>query len=257
MIGDIVGKPGRTAVTRLVPALRAELGAALVVANAENVAGGKGITVETVRDLAASGVDVITSGDHAFDQKSAADALAEPRVLRPANYPPGTPGPGWASVTAASGATIGVVNLMGRVFMKPMDCPFRAAEAALEALRGTRTILVDFHAEATSEKIAMARFLDGKVTAVCGTHTHVATADERVLGGGTAYITDLGMTGAHDSVLGREAEPVLAHFRTGLPHKFELATGDVWLNGAVIDFDEATGRAQAIARVSRCIEQAH
>ena len=253
-IGDIVGRPGRRAVRRLGPALRQELGFDILVANAENAAGGKGITAETLQELFNAGVDVVTTGDHAFDQKSADAALSDPRVVRPLNYPPGTPGRGMALATAASGVRVGVVNLLGRVFMKPIDCPFRAADAAVARLStNAAVILVDMHAEATSEKIALGWHLDGRVSAVCGTHTHVQTADETVLPNGTAYITDVGMTGAHASVLGRDVESVIGHFRTGLPHRFTLATNDVRIMGVLIEVDEQTGRAVSIERIQRTL----
>lgn len=257
LIGDVVGKPGRRAVAELVPLLRKRLGFDMLVANAENCAGGKGITPDTVRELLAAGVDVITTGDHVFDQKNAADALAEPRVVRPLNYPPGAPGRGWTVVNSAAGVPVAVMNVMGRVFMKPADCPFRAVEQVLADVRAAaRIVLVDMHAEATSEKIAMGWFLDGRVAAVCGSHTHVLTADARVLPHGTAYITDLGMTGAHHSVLGRDVTAVLAHFITGLPQRFELAEHDVRLNGALIDIDETTGTACAITTIQEALPPA-
>jgi len=257
VIGDVVGKPGRRAVAELAPLLRKRLGFDMLVANAENCAGGKGITPDTVRELLGAGVDVITTGDHAFDQKNAAEALAEPRVVRPLNYPPGAPGRGWTVVSSAHGVPVAVINVMGRVFMKPADCPFRAVEHVLdEARAAARVVVVDMHAEATSEKIAMGWFLDGRVTAVCGSHTHVLTADARVLPHGTAYITDVGMTGAHQSVLGREVAPVLGHFLTGLPQRSELAEHDVRLNGALIDVDETTGTACAITTLQEVLPPA-
>jgi metallophosphoesterase (TIGR00282 family) len=255
IIGDIVGRPGRQAVRHLAPPLRQELQFDILIANAENAAGGKGVTCETLHELFNAGVDVVTTGDHAFDQKTALEALADPRVVRPCNYPPGTPGRGMAVVSAANGVRVGVINLLGRVFMKPIDCPFRAADAAVRRLaEQASVIIVDMHAEATSEKIALGWHLDGTVAAVCGTHTHVQTADEGVLPRGTAYITDLGMTGSHASVLGRDVQAVVGHFRTGLPHRFSLATDDVRLHGALIEVDQQTGMAVAIERVQRGLQ---
>ena len=257
LIGDIVGRPGRDATAMLVRPLRVELGLDLVIANAENAAGGKGITADIVREMLDAGVDVITMGDHVYDQKGTEAALNNRQIVRPANYPQGAPGTGWTVATTPAGTAVGVVNLLGRVFLKPLDCPFKAAEAALAALQGQASVVVvDMHAEATSEKIAMGWMLNGRVAAVCGTHTHVATADECVLSKGTAYISDVGMTGAHESVLGRDIVPVLKHFTTGLPYTFDLAERDVRLNGAVVDIDEGTGRARGIARVRRDVPQA-
>jgi len=257
LIGDIVGRPGRMAIKQLVPALRAELQLDVVIANAENVAGGKGITPETMTELLATGVDAITTGDHVFDQRTAMKALDQPRVLRPANFPPGTPGAGWCLVDRPAAPALAVINVLGRVFMKPADCPFRAVEAILTELAGrTPCILVDIHAEATSEKIAMGWAFDGRVSAVLGTHTHVPTADARILPRGTACMTDVGMTGAHASVLGRVTDAVVAHFYTGTPQKFELAEGDVQLHGALVEIDETTGRAQAITPIARTLSAA-
>jgi metallophosphoesterase (TIGR00282 family) len=254
LIGDLVGRPGRKAVQQLLPVLRAELQLDVVIANAENVAGGKGITPDTVAELQADGVEVITTGDHVFDQRTAAKALENARVLRPANFPPGTPGAGWVLLERAGKPPLAVVNVMGRVFMKPADCPFRALEAIVaQARERTPCIVVDMHAEATSEKIAMGWAFDGRVSAVLGTHTHVATADARVLPQGTAYLSDVGMTGAHASVLGRVVDAVVAHFYTGMPQKFELADGDVRLHGAVVEIDDASGRALAITPIARTL----
>lgn len=257
LLGDVVGKPGRRAVAAIAPVVRSHYGIDLLVANAENCAGGKGITPDTVRELLDAGVDVITTGDHVFDQKSGVQALEEPRVVRPLNYPPGTPGRGWTVVETARGVAAAVVNLQGRVFMKPADCPFRAIDAVLAEIRAvTPIILVDMHAEATSEKIAMGWFLGGRVSAVCGTHTHVLTADARVLPGGTAYITDVGMTGAHHSVLGRAISAVVGHYLTGMPQRFELAEEDVRVSGAVIEVDEKTGKARSITALHEAVASA-
>jgi hypothetical protein len=250
-IGDIVGKPGRQAVAAIVPVLRRERGIEFVVANGENAAHGAGLTGSTVRELLDAGVDVITSGDHIWDQKGIEEFIeSEPRLLRPLNLSPAAPGQGSTVVDVAGKMEIGVINLQGRVFMPQSECPFRAAEAEVGRLRAkTSLIIVDLHAEATSEKIAMGRFLDGKVSAVIGTHTHVATADERVLPGGTAYITDAGMCGPHDSVLGRDAGVVLRRFLTMMPQKMEVATGEVALCGVVLDVDEDSGLARSIQRI--------
>lgn len=255
-IGDIVGQPGRRAVRELLPRLRREHGAHLVIANGENMAGGSGITERTADEMLAAGIDVITSGDHVWDHKEIKAVLdKEQRVLRPLNYPPGTPGNG-SIVTPVSGQPdTAIINLQGRTFMAPMEHPFWEVEREVARLRSkARLIFVDFHAEATSEKIALARMLDGQVSAVVGTHTHVQTADEQIFPGGTAYLTDAGFTGPHDSVLGRQVEPVLRRFRTGLPQRFDVATGRVLLQGALIDIDGATGRATAIQRISEPLD---
>jgi 2',3'-cyclic-nucleotide 2'-phosphodiesterase len=255
-IGDIFGRPGRDLVRHGLDALAADTGADAVVANVENAAGGFGITREVGDAIAGYGVDVMTSGNHVWDKKEALDYIgAESRLLRPANYPAGVPGRGRYVARTHSGQTLGVINLMGRVFMQAIDDPFAVALAEVEAIRRqARIILVDFHAEATSEKIAMGWHLDGQVTAVVGTHTHVQTADERVLPGGTAYITDVGMTGPYDSIIGTEKAPALARFRTGLPSRFEPATGDPKLHAVVIDADDVTGKARAIRRLSLTAE---
>lgn len=250
-IGDIVGKPGRSAVAASVPALRRERGVEFVVANGENSAHGAGLTASTVRELFDAGVDVITSGDHIWDQKEIYEVIErEPRLLRPLNLSTSAPGRGSVVVNAVGKMAVAVMNLQGRVFMPQSECPFRAAESEVARLRvKTNLIIVDLHAEATSEKIAMGRFLDGKVSAVIGTHTHVATADEQVLPGGTAYITDAGMCGPHDSVLGRSTEMVLRRFLTMMPQKMEVADGDVLLCGVILDVDEDSGRARSIERI--------
>ena len=250
-IGDVVGKPGRQAVAALVPKLRAERGVEFVIANGENSAHGVGLTATTVSALLDAGVNVITSGDHIWDQKEIYEVIEhEPRLLRPLNVAPAAPGRGSTIVNVDGKCAVAVLNLVGRVFMPPCDCPFRAAEAEVTRLRReTNIIIVDLHAEATSEKIAMGRFLDGKVSAVIGTHTHVATADECILPHGTAYITDAGMCGPHDSVLGRDTEAVLRRFLTQLPQKLVVATGNVQLCGVIVEVDEDSGRARHIERV--------
>jgi metallophosphoesterase (TIGR00282 family) len=251
-IGDIVGQPGREAVLRLVPRLRREWALDAVIANGENAAGGSGITPRIAGELLAGGVDVLTLGDHAWDQKELIPHLArEPRILRPLNYPPGAPGRGSGVFHLENHAHFAVVNLQGRAFMADLDNPFLAIEPELARLRAeTPVVLVDFHAEATSEKIALGRMIDGQATAVIGTHTHVQTADDQVLPGGTAYLTDAGFTGPHDSVIGRRLEPVLERFRTNLPQRFEIASGRVLLQGACIEADPGSGRARSIRRVS-------
>lgn len=251
-IGDVVGRPGRRAVAQWLPALRRELDADFVVANGENSAGGFGVTPQTFEELTAAGADVVTGGNHIWHTREAAALLdGEPRILRPANYPAGAPGRG-AGVFPAGRARIGVLNLEGRVFMEPLASPFECAREEVERLRAeTRVILIDMHAEATSEKAALAWHVDGRVSAVVGTHTHVQTADERVLPGGTAFITDAGMTGPRDSVIGMSREIVLQRFLTQLPMRFEVAGGPAQLNGVLIEIDPESGRASAIRRVNR------
>lgn len=251
-IGDIVGEPGRLALKQLVPRLRAQWAVAVVIANGENAAGGSGITVNTAAEIFASGVDLITTGDHLFDQKEVVVLLErEPRFLRPLNYPSGTPGHGSTVFQAPGQPPIAVINVQGRTFMPILENPFAAVAEEVERLRTTtRVIVVDIHAEATSEKIALARMLDGRVSAVVGTHTHVQTADEQIFPGGTAFLCDAGFTGPHESVLGREIEPVIKRFTTAMPQRFEVAKGRVRLQGALIEIDELTGRARSISRVS-------
>jgi 2',3'-cyclic-nucleotide 2'-phosphodiesterase len=251
-IGDIVGRPGRDLVRRGLPAIVEHHAIDLVIANAENAAAGFGITREIGDQLLESGVDVLTSGNHIWDKKEALDYIgAEPRLLRPANYPAGVPGNGSYLARTRDGVSVGVINVMGRVFMIAIDDPFAGVLREIEALRArTRVVFVDFHAEATSEKIAMGWHLDGKVTAVVGTHTHVQTADERILPKGTAYLTDVGMTGPHDSVVGVEIEAALGRFLTGLPARFETASGNPRLHAVVVEADERTGLATDIERLS-------
>ena len=251
-IGDIVGRPGRELVRRGIPAIAARHDIDLVVANVENAAAGFGITPDLAGDLLELGIDVMTGGNHTYDKKEIMPYFAyEPRLLRPANYPDGAPGRGRYVARTARGVSVAVINVMGRVFMTALDDPFKVVLEEIEAARpDARVIVVDFHAEATSEKVAMGWHLDGKVTAVLGTHTHVQTADNRVLPGGTAYLTDTGMTGGHDGVIGVDREAILNRFMTGLPQRFEVATGDPRLHAVVITADETTGRAQAIERLS-------
>lgn len=250
-IGDIVGTIGRAAVKALLPALLDRYKIDFVIANGENAAGGFGITEKVAEEIFGYGVHVITSGNHIWDKKEAVPYIAkENRLLRPANYPPGVPGYG-AVVTAASrGIKIAVLNLSGRVFMSSIDCPFRVGSAEIERLRGeTDLIIIDFHAEATSEKIAFGYYVDGKVSAVIGTHTHVQTADEKVLPGGTAYITDVGMTGPAVSVIGVEKEQIIERFLYQMPRKFETAKGGAILSSIVIEIDEKTGKSSAVQRL--------
>jgi len=254
-IGDVVGRIGRRTLARVLPELIAEHAPGFVIVNGENAAGGTGITGSTAEELFAEGADCITTGNHVWAQREAFELLdKDSRILRPANYPPGVPGRGAVVMPAREpGLQVGVINLCGRVFMRELDCPFRGADALLEWMRErTPLVLVDFHAEATSEKEAFGRYLDGRVTAVIGTHTHVQTADERVLPGGTAYITDVGMTGAIDSVIGVEPEPVLRRFTTQVPSRFDPPkSGPAMLCGVVLDVDPSTGRAWSIERIRR------
>ena len=256
-VGDIVGEPGRHAVRILLPKLRAQHQIDLVVANGENAAGGAGITVNTAADIFAAGVDIMTTGDHLWDQKEVTFLLqTESRFLRPLNYPPGTPGQGSVVWRSGSLPPVGILNLQGRTFMQPLENPFMAARAEVLHLRQVaKIIFVDMHAEATSEKIALARMLDGQVSAVVGTHTHVQTADEQIFPGGTAYLTDAGFTGPHESVLGREIEPVIQRFLTNAPQKFGVASGRILLQGALVDIDPETGRALQIRRVSEPLDR--
>lgn len=251
-IGDIVGEPGRRACRELIPVLRESLGIDYVVANGENSAGGSGITPSTAAEIFAAGVDVITSGDHLWDQREVSQLLqSEPRFVRPANYAPEVPGRGSTVVARPGCAPLGVLNLQGRTFMAPLENPFVVGPRELASLKAQATVvIVDFHAEATSEKIALGWHLDGQVSLVVGTHTHVQTADERILPGGTACLTDAGFTGGHDGVLGRESAPILKRFLTQTPQRFEVCTRGIQLNGCWVDVDEATGRARSIHRVS-------
>jgi metallophosphoesterase (TIGR00282 family) len=228
-LGDIVGRPGRDLVRRHVRALGTRYAADLIIANGENAAGGAGITRENMLEILAAGVDVITTGNHVWDKRETLEFIGnDARLLRPANFPEGTPGAGSYVATARNGIKVGVINVMGRVFMLPIDDPFRAAEREIARVneQGAQVIFVDVHAEATSEKISLAYYLDGKVAAVIGTHTHVQTADERILAGGTACLTDVGMTGPHDGVIGIEKEAIIARFISALPARFETASGD-------------------------------
>jgi metallophosphoesterase (TIGR00282 family) len=256
-IGDVVGRPGRDLVKQGLGPLVAHHGVDLVIANVENAAAGFGITREIGDQFLDWGVDVMTSGNHIWDKKEALEYIGvESRLLRPANYPAGAPGKGTFLARTRDNVSVGVINVMGRVFMLSIDDPFAIVLREIDALRSrTRIIFVDFHAEATSEKLAMGWHLDGKVTAVVGTHTHVQTADDRVLPKGTAYLTDVGMTGPHDSIIGVEVAPALGRFLTGLPQKFETATGNPRLHAVIVEADEETGRAIDIERLSYTPEE--
>jgi hypothetical protein len=251
-IGDIVGRPGRDLLKRGLAAFVDEQAIDFVIANVENAAAGFGITPDLAAELFDLGIDVMTGGNHTYDKKEILPYFAyEPRLLRPANYPAGAPGHGRYVGRTRRGVSIGVINVMGRVFMAPLDDPFARVREEIAAVRAeARIIVVDFHAEATSEKVAMGWHLAGQVTAMIGTHTHVQTADDRILPGGTAYITDSGMTGGHDGVIGVDRDAILQRFMTGLPQKFEVATGDARLHGVIVAADEATGNAESIERIS-------
>jgi metallophosphoesterase (TIGR00282 family) len=246
VIGDIVGKPGRRTIKELVPGLREQYGLDTVIANAENAAGGLGLTPETAREMLDSGIDILTTGNHIWAQKEVIPYLeGDAPVLRPLNYPPGVPGKGYLVKDK-----IMVVNLVGRTFMDDYDCPFRAMDKLLAGLeKKPQAIIVDFHAEATSEKMALGRYLDGRVSAVLGTHTHVGTIDARVLPKGTAYITDIGMVGPIDSVIGNDVELVLQRFLTKMPNRLTVANGKTMLNSVLVDIDEQSGRATDIKRL--------
>jgi len=256
-IGDIFGKPGREIVRRVLPALVEQRQIDIVIANGENSAAGFGITGDIADTLFGYGIDVLTSGNHIWDKKEVLDYLPrQPKLLRPANFPAGVPGRGSYLARTRTGEPVGVVNVMGRVFMTPLDDPFAVAVREIEALRAkARVILVDFHAEATSEKVAMGWHLDGRATAVLGTHTHVQTADDRVLPKGTAYLTDVGMTGPHDSIIGVITEAALGRFLTSMPAKFEAATGPGRLNAVIITADPASGKATRIERLNMSAQE--
>jgi metallophosphoesterase (TIGR00282 family) len=251
-IGDIVGQPGRRAITRVLPELRKEYGLDMVIANGENAAGGFGLTLDTAHELLDYGVDVITSGNHIWAQKEILPYLeGDLPIVRPLNYPVGVPGRGYLM----HGEVL-VVNLIGRTFMSNYDCPFRIMDKLLAELKPLpKIIFIDFHAEATSEKVALGHYLKGRVTAVLGTHTHVGTIDTHVLSGGTAYVTDIGMTGPTDSVIGDDTESVIRRFLTMMPHHLSVGKGKPVLNGVIVSVDEATGRATSIERICREIER--
>jgi len=252
-IGDIVGSPGREAVKKLLPGLKKEFSLQFIIANAENAAGGSGITQRVAEDLFESGIDVLTSGDHIWKKREIFEFInQEERILRPINFPSGAPGRGFSAFKTKDGLKVGVINVNGRIFMEALECPFRTTLAASEALsKETNIIIVDIHAEATSEKVALGWYLDGKVSAILGTHTHVQTADERILPSGTAYITDVGMAGPCDSVIGRRIEDVLERFLTLIPTRFEVAGENIQLQGVVLGIDENIGKAKSILRIQR------
>jgi 2',3'-cyclic-nucleotide 2'-phosphodiesterase len=259
MIGDVIGKPGRQALDQLLPQLRHDRRLDLVIANGENLAGGMGLTASTAAALFETGVDVITSGNHIWDKKEIYPELErDERILRPINYGEhGVPGRGWGIFHAADGSEVAVINAQGRTFMQPIDNPFTTLDMLLE--EGANELppvrIVDFHCEITSEKTALGLYLDGRVSAVCGTHTHVATADERILPRGTAYVSDIGMTGPLHSVIGFNPETVLPRFINALPTRFEVGSGDVLFNAILLDLEVATGRALAIGRLQRVVSQ--
>jgi len=252
-IGDIVGSPGRDAIARLLPQLQKEHRLDFVIANAENAAGGSGITPAVAQELFSFGIDVLTSGDHIWKKREIFEIIQEEeRILRPLNFPAGAPGRGVAVFNTKKDVKVGVINVQGRVFMEALECPFRTtSEAVAELAKTTKIIIVDIHAEATSEKVALGWYLDGKVSAVLGTHTHIQTADEKILPQGTAYLTDVGMTGPFDSVIGRRVEDVLERFVSCVPIRFEVAKDNVQLHGAVLDIDENSGRTKSIMRIQQ------
>jgi len=251
-IGDIVGSPGRMAVRELLPPLIAKKKIDFVIANCENAAAGFGVTKKNVEELYSYHIDVLTSGNHIWNKKEVLEFIGDyEKLLRPANYPTATPGSGSVLIPAATGEYVGVINLAGRIFMQAIDCPFVTAKNKIAELKEkTKIIIVDMHAEATSEKRALGWYLDGEVSAVLGTHTHVQTADEQIFPGGTAYLTDAGFTGPHESVLGREIAPIIERFCTKTPQKFGVASGRILLQGALIEIDNASGRALSIHRIS-------
>jgi metallophosphoesterase (TIGR00282 family) len=247
-VGDVIGKPGRQALARLLPDIKKQYSVDFTIVNAENVAGGIGVTPQTASDLINAGADVLTSGNHIWAQKDIIPILdSDFPILRPLNYPPGVPGRGFLIARGVM-----VVNLIGRTFIGNFDCPFRAMDGLLEhATNKPSVIVVDFHAEATSEKLAMGRYLDGRVSAVLGTHTHIGTIDTRILAGGTAYVTDIGMTGPDDSIIGDDADKVIHRFLTQLPHRLSTGKGRVSLNAVLVDVDETSGRANYIERIEK------
>jgi metallophosphoesterase (TIGR00282 family) len=248
VIGDIVGKPGRQIINQYLRDIRKQYKTSIVIANAENAAGGFGLTPDTAKELLGAGIDVLTSGNHIFAQKEIIPYLdADIPILRPLNYPPGVPGRGYLTLGKAL-----IVNLMGRVFMNNLDDPFRAMDNLLESLdKKPKVIIVDFHAEATSEKVAMGRYLDGRVSAVLGTHTHVGTIDTQILKGGTAYVTDIGMTGPTDSIIGDDPDAIIQRFLTQMPHHLSVGKGKPQLNAVLVEADEASGKAKSIKRIQQ------
>ncbi len=255
-VGDVVGKAGRTLLHELLPKLKEEFALDLVVVNAENAAGGSGLTPKIASQLFSYGCDVLTLGDHVWDRVELMEYLKEnPKILRPANLPEGVPGKGWCVVQTTSGEKAAIINLLGRVFMRyNVDCPFRAFERLLGSIQEeTSVVIVDFHAEATSEKVAFGKFAEGKASLVFGTHTHIQTADDTILPQGTAYITDLGMTGPYDSVIGQDTQKIIRRFLTGIPERFEVAKGNPWLSGVLVEIDVQSGKATDITRLQRSL----
>ena len=251
-IGDIVGQPGREILERVLPELREEYQLDFIIANAENAAAGKGLTGPVAADLLSLGINVLTLGNHSFDRSEIETIINNPRVLRPANYPSVVPGQGFGIYSIEGKAKIAVISLMGRVYMPLVDCPFRKINEVIDQISGQAPIIiVDFHAEVTSEKVAMSWYLDGRVSAIIGTHTHVPTADERILSGGTAALSDAGMTGPSEGIIGMDRELVLKKFLSAIPQRFNVAQGQTVLQGALIDIDEVTGRSRSIVRISR------
>jgi hypothetical protein len=252
-IGDVVGSPGRRILKECLPSLKHQYAPDLTIANGENLAGGLGATPQLVREITDYGIEIVTMGNHTWRRAELVSGINNlDNVVRPANYPPDSPGQGSIVYDARSGRRVAVFNLVGRIFMEPFDCPFRTGYKMAEKLKAqTPIIILDMHAEATSEKIAVATYLDGKVSAVLGTHTHVQTADERILPGGTAFITDVGMTGPHDSIIGMKPEQVLTRFITGIPSRFEVADSNLRINAVFLEIDDHTGKALSIERISR------
>ncbi len=255
IIADIFGEVGREAVRILLPEIKAEEKIDMCIANGENAAGGFGITPKIADHLYSFGVNMITMGNHIWDRKEVLNIINEEKLIRPANYPPGVPGEGWRLITTNEGIKVGIINLCGRVYMSNIDCPFRAADKIIPELRkDTNIIIVDMHAEITSEKVALGWYLDGRVSAVIGTHTHVPTADERILPEGTAYITDIGVTGSLDSVIGIKKEIAIQRFLTQMPIRFEAAKGNIVLAGVIIDIDNLSGKATSIKRIKKSVD---
>ncbi len=254
LVGDIIGEPGRTALTMLLPHIKKNNGIDLAIVNAENSAGGFGLTPKTADDIFLSGADIITLGNHTWDRKEVVNIIEHPQVLRPANYPPTVPGKGWTVFETVDKTKVAVINLMGRVFMSNLDCPFRTGELVVNKIaETTKNIIIDFHAEITSEKQAVGWFFDGKVSAVIGTHTHVQTSDERILSEGTAYITDVGMTGGRDGIIGMTKEPIIKKYLTQTPSKFEICKNDVIFQAVIIEIDINTGKSTKIERITHKI----
>lgn len=256
-LGDIVGRPGYSAITSRLPRIRQERELDLVIANAENAADGSGLTTQQFRGLIAAGIDVVTMGDHIYRKLEIKPTLqSDPRIVKPANFPAAAPGIPWTTATTRGGVQVAVLSLLGRVFMRPVDCPFQAADRWLNELpSAVKVRIVDIHAEATSEKQTIARYLDGRVSAVLGTHTHVPTADAQILAGGTAYQTDVGMTGPYDGVIGRDFDRILTTTVTFEPLHFNVATGDVRICGAIVDIDPKTGLATSIERFEQAVHE--